>query len=231
MKNCKICKLNKPLREFYNTRSSKDGHQLLCKKCDDIRRKKLSQINTEKYHPNPLGLIEKKCNTCQQILNVIYFGAYKMVKDGFHSSCKKCRNKREADRRGKNYAREKPVLAQKQCTYCNEIKPIQEFNKQSYTTDGYSFRCRICNTVGKFNLTIHDYKALLEQQNYACKICKTAFDESNMIGPRRMTMPCVDHCHAENKVRGLLCNFCNTGLGMFKDNIKSLKAAIEYLTK
>lgn len=31
------------------------------------------------------------------------------------------------------------------------------------------------------------------------------------------------------KVRGLLCQQCNTGLGMFKDNIKYLESAIDYL--
>jgi hypothetical protein len=30
-------------------------------------------------------------------------------------------------------------------------------------------------------------------------------------------------------VRGLLCNNCNLGLGYFKDNIKSLETAIQYL--
>ena len=33
----------------------------------------------------------------------------------------------------------------------------------------------------------------------------------------------VDHCHSGGHVRGLLCNSCNIGLGMFKDNIESLK--------
>jgi hypothetical protein len=39
----------------------------------------------------------------------------------------------------------------------------------------------------------------------------------------------VDHDHSTGKVRGLLCSLCNTSLGGFKDNIESLKKAIEYL--
>lgn len=40
---------------------------------------------------------------------------------------------------------------------------------------------------------------------------------------------CVDHSHATGKARGLLCHYCNIGLGVFKDNIKSLEKAVEYL--
>jgi hypothetical protein len=37
--------------------------------------------------------------------------------------------------------------------------------------------------------------------------------------------------HALGTVRGLLCNRCNTILGMARDNIEILKQAIAYLNK
>lgn len=40
---------------------------------------------------------------------------------------------------------------------------------------------------------------------------------------------CLDHCHKSNRIRGLLCNFCNAGLGQFKDSSVLLLRANLYL--
>ena len=39
----------------------------------------------------------------------------------------------------------------------------------------------------------------------------------------------VDHCHESDKFRGVLCNYCNLGLGNFKDNPEALRKAATYL--
>lgn len=41
----------------------------------------------------------------------------------------------------------------------------------------------------------------------------------------------VDHCHATNVFRGLLCSNCNRGIGMFKDNPDFLRKAALYLER
>lgn len=61
-----------------------------------------------------------------------------------------------------------------------------------------------------------------EAENYSCMICGITEDE---IG-RALD---VDHCHGSGKVRGLLCNPCNTVLGHAKDRADILEAAAKYL--
>ena len=39
----------------------------------------------------------------------------------------------------------------------------------------------------------------------------------------------LDHCHTTGRTRGFLCNQCNAGIGMFRDNQKLLDSAIKYL--
>jgi hypothetical protein len=63
---------------------------------------------------------------------------------------------------------------------------------------------------------------MLQQQNGLCAICKkTETGKTSNL--------CVDHCHKTGKVRGLLCNNCNKGLGLFKDNPEVLLNASAYL--
>lgn len=58
-----------------------------------------------------------------------------------------------------------------------------------------------------------------KKQKDKCAICSAPLGKS----------PHVDHCHSKGHIRGLLCNNCNVGLGLFNDNIGSLKAAVVYL--
>lgn len=62
------------------------------------------------------------------------------------------------------------------------------------------------------------------QQKGLCGICQEPISESLDI----------DHDHTKERgedgfIRGLLCNSCNRGLGLFKDNPKLLQRAIDYL--
>lgn len=75
----------------------------------------------------------------------------------------------------------------------------------------------------RFNLTVEAYDELLESQCEVCAICGDECDSGHRLS--------VDHDHETGEVRGLLCKDCNIALGFFRDNVKSLARAIEYLSK
>jgi hypothetical protein len=80
-----------------------------------------------------------------------------------------------------------------------------------------------------YGITLAEYEAMLEAQGGKCAICKGPERTRDKDGgPRRMP---VDHDHQRGNVRGLLCTHCNRALGMFKDNVEILKAAVDYVVR
>ena len=132
----------------------------------------------------------------------------------------------------------------KNCPKCGIKKERSEFHKDKTRNDGLAGFCKPCllqktqkwrdenpdelkqsqrrtRRKREYGISREDYDHMLVSQNNECAIC------NNPIGYEAA----VDHDHETGVVRGLLCNTCNTGLGMFKDNIEFLKSAIAYLTK
>jgi hypothetical protein len=78
-------------------------------------------------------------------------------------------------------------------------------------------------------LTIELYQEMFELQKGCCAICFNP--EMEFANDGELKRLAVDHCHIENKIRGLLCARCNKALGSFRDSTQLLKSAIEYLEK
>jgi Recombination endonuclease VII len=72
------------------------------------------------------------------------------------------------------------------------------------------------------------YAEQLLKQNGVCKICHKP--ENKTIKGKVLRLA-VDHCHDTGKVRGLLCQACNRGIGCFSHDPTVLRGAIEYLDK
>lgn len=81
-------------------------------------------------------------------------------------------------------------------------------------------RVRKCRLKNWYGMSVEDFQRLIDSQDGRCAIC---CDE--------LKSPRLDHDHSTNVVRGVLCNGCNSGLGMFKDSAERLSAAIKYLEK
>ena len=73
---------------------------------------------------------------------------------------------------------------------------------------------------GHYGITADEYRNMLARQNGVCKICD---------GENNCKRLWVDHCHTTNKIRGLLCASCNTGIGNLQDSPALLRKAADYI--
>lgn len=113
----------------------------------------------------------------------------------------------------------------KRCISCERILQALYFHRNKNAPDGLVNECNDCvrnkMLLKAYGITFQQYLELLEKQNGCCAICK----EKPKIGKLLAT----DHDHKTNKVRGLLCDNCNAGLGWFRDRTELLISAVQYL--
>jgi hypothetical protein len=74
-----------------------------------------------------------------------------------------------------------------------------------------------------YGITVEERDLILQSQGGRCAICRT-----DQPGPRGWF---IDHCHSLKRVRGILCQPCNSTLGYARDDVAILKAAISYLKR
>jgi hypothetical protein len=121
------------------------------------------------------------------------------------------------------------------CTECKRFKPPAEFTYWKYSGDGLSPQCKPCRRWlrlrDKYGVSQDLFSSMLEAQGYGCAICGKADlgDEAQQWHIDHDHSCCPGGSSCGKCVRSILCSNCNTGLGLFKDNTASLKAAIIYL--
>lgn len=180
-------------------------------------------------------IICKKCGPFEQLATNHLAG----------KGCPTCAAKERMRKRYPEHAKARDEGC-KICGFCKLKKPLDMFSNAPSMYMGVSGWCKDCenknrrtkyqtrvrnSNLKKYGLTQAAYENMLEQQGYKCKICAVHFKDAPGVGASTKGVLCVDHDHTTNKVRGLLCSRCNTGLGLFSDNISNLKNAILYLKK
>lgn len=84
--------------------------------------------------------------------------------------------------------------------------------------------CKVCyRNYQRQQHHIRKLKPLLLSRTPNCPICN---QDLHALPSAQLH---VDHLHETGLIRGLLCKPCNTGLGMFRDSVPSLRAAVTYL--
>lgn len=129
----------------------------------------------------------------------------------------------------------------KKCSSCKKVKPLPEFGVKLQTKDGLMGRCKECQAKyrtlryisnpkhyrnlrlkQKFGIEPEDYDLMYIDQDGRCEIC--GIHQSEL--PKKLA---VDHDHSTGQVRGLLCQKCNSAIGLLKEDPILVTRVLTYL--
>ena len=124
-----------------------------------------------------------------------------------------------------------------ECSSCKQVKLKSEFRvhkSRLFTGEQVCWlgsTCKKCKssrqveryfsyTGSKYGILEADYISMMKAQNGGCAICGKT--ECRLV---------VDHNHKTGRPRGLLCGQCNSALGLFGDDAKTILSAAGYLSR
>jgi hypothetical protein len=115
------------------------------------------------------------------------------------------------------------------CMVCVKLRYCENWEKVNQRSRDWAKnnpnRCKDAadrSRLRRYGWTPETVAAARIEQADCCAICRTPFTET----------PDADHVHVKPpKPRGLLCNACNVGIGLFKDSPEILEQAVAYLRK
>ncbi|HEV2346964.1 MAG TPA: endonuclease VII domain-containing protein [Actinocrinis sp.] len=126
----------------------------------------------------------------------------------------------------------------KWCRDCEEVKAVDDFPIATRKASGRNSYCKPCfqarvvasrikvhgdrreyHLRHRYGIGVADVECMLADQDNKCLICDKPDPEH------------VDHDHGTGRVRGILCFNCNQGLGNFRDDLRSLGRAVDYLMR
>lgn len=181
-----------------------------------------------------------QCSKCKEYKTRASFPKNKASKTGYSNWCKSCckdnlDSKKQVSLEDAKVFYADIVASGKlySCTKCGKTDTAKHFYfKRAYgKVSIVTSNCRECNSHSgrmlKFSIDKERFLQMLRDQDNKCKIC--GIDHEEWKSANNGKAFAVDHCHTTGKIRGLLCSWCNKGLGHFKDNQEALLAAIQYL--
>lgn len=107
------------------------------------------------------------------------------------------------------------------CNSCNHTKSKtwKQENKQAAQDSQRKSMRKL-----RYGLTEEAFSLRYTEQGGCCAICSTPLETTGKNTH-------IDHDHNTGKVRGLLCNNCNTGIGKFSEDTVTLQKAILYIER
>lgn len=117
-----------------------------------------------------------------------------------------------------DYFRKTETIQTKNCVWCHEDKPLDQFPRHAGRKDNLDTRCRLC--IKQNSTVTAQLKKFAPPKPDVCDCCGQA--------PVKWHL---DHDHDTLQFRGWLCEPCNTGIGTLGDTIEGLQKALEYLQR
>lgn len=143
------------------------------------------------------------------------------------TKCPECKNLFKQPQR-KQGGGKQAIFCSERCRVKTKSKKPQSIKYQKDWISAKTEKMRKDETLRnhrlktKYGITEKQWNCLFEDQGNACAICRTTKPKSK-IGWH------TDHDHQTGKIRGILCEHCNRGLGMYQDDITFLRGAAAYL--
>lgn len=109
------------------------------------------------------------------------------------------------------------------CKECNSKKSKEWYSKNKDAKKKSALKHHYKKSYG---MSFEDREEMYNKQNGRCLIC---LSDIYLVSKDKKKRAVIDHCHFTQKVRGMLCQLCNTGLGSFEDNPEMLRRAALYL--
>ena len=177
----------------------------------------------------------KICPSCGESKPVSEFGRNRSLGDGLSFYCLACNRERkrawslESRRRLGLEVRDYSWIPDgfRWCASCQQAVAHEDYVRNAGTASGFGSRCRACDSAAnsesyfyrKYKLTRHQLDDLRAAQGDSCAICGEPEPQH------------LDHDHESGEVRQLLCQRCNHGLGLFRDELTYLRAAADYVER
>ena len=179
------------------------------------------------------AMSKRTCTKCRITKPVEQFRKKTSDSGGRESRCKKCVSRIQYD----------PHQTHRSCKSCKQSKLMTEFHLDKKALGGHKSHCKVCTNAKtrknvnpyrsetpamklvmrcrKYGITVERYWQAYHIQLGHCGICGEIGGKDGLG---------IDHDHASQQFRGLLCVKCNLLLGYANDNIEVLFNAIKYLT-
>ncbi len=172
---------------------------------------------------NPLDV--KVCPKCKERKCLSMFYKNKKDHQGCQCYCKECSKKKSKDDYQGNEEHRNKVRARQRVRYASSesIRKKARESSAKWKKDNperYKATLRKCGLKRQYGLTVEDLDQMREEQGGLCAV----------VGCDREANA-IDHCHTTGKVRGLLCNQCNTALGLLGEDPGRVVGLLRYIRR